>query len=224
MQNKSLSGLFVLGLLGFLGISAIAYPVYDYYQTPRAISAMFVDTSSSNQRFAELIKLVCKARLDQLKDGDIRIDGKFAEQTDIPKNELYTDSQHLRLQQECEQAATQSINIGNRKGTDLNLVLKSMHTEIQKNKQLRLHAVGIIVINAAEPVKGQSAFEPQQFKTEVQELVKDGTLLVLLVSDRELYQQLSDSLLDLSNKVWVRTYEDSRKTIEDVHTLARKKF
>jgi hypothetical protein len=152
-----------------LGLALVAYPIFQDSKTPRIKSVPYRDVFLSDQAFTKEIQNICHQRLEKLIEGDIRIDGKFADRPMVLNNQEYQGKERLNLQNACQNILLPLPGLGKQKGTNLMLALESLDLELQKQRTLDNNekAVIIIAINAAEtaPIKHQSNSKPSKLKS-----------------------------------------------------------
>ncbi len=207
-----------------IGIILLAGPIFIDLKTSRIISALYADVSQSNQEYKFFIKQLCKTHIEHLKEGDIRINGKFADKTFVNSNQAFEERDRLTLQSACKDAATPPEGIGKTPGTPLLPALNSFEQEIQKQRTLgnKNRAIGIFAIQEDEPLKNQSPEKSEEFTAKVESLTKSGNLVLFIGPDVKLQNQLKSALAKVNNTN-VCTYENSKQCLEWAFTTARKK-
>lgn len=196
-------------LAGVLGVPALIE-----VNTPRIISALYIDVSASNQPFQAVVQSICQDRLKYLKDGDVLIDGQFAEQSIAPIHQIYTEQQRANLRANC-QAATQPNGIGKRPGTTPLRAWESLQSLVQSERSQRNHdrVAAVFVIQAAERVLGQPNLDWAKFKQQVQDFVADGNVILIIADQPELQQLLLPLLAEVRN-ARVCTYDDGKDNLK----------
>ena len=194
--------------------SLLGVPALIEANTPRIISALYIDVSASNQPFQALARSICEDRLKYLKDGDVLIDGRFAEQSIVPVHQTYIEQQRAKLRASC-QTATQPDRIGKQPGTTPTQAWESLQSLVQSERSQRNHnrVVAVFVIQAAEPVQGQPELDWAKFKRQVQDFVATGGVVLIIADQPELQQQLMPLLADIRN-ARVCTYHDGKDNLK----------
>lgn len=199
---------------GILGLALVAYPIIQDTKTPRVISVLSTDVSLSDQAFTKEIQNICHQRLEKLIEGDIRIDGKFADRPMVLNNQEYQSKERLNLQNACQNILLPPPGLGKQKGTDLMLALESLDLELQKQRTLGNNekAVIIIAINAAETAPSQTPVKLETLKTNIQKFTESNNIIVFVGPEIEWQSKLKTILSDVKNTN-VCTYSDSQSCI-----------
>jgi hypothetical protein len=215
-------------LFGTLGY-ALVYPTILNLSAAKIVSVVYIDRSLSNSssESLKLIKSLCKSRLNQLQDGDVKVDGVFfAGQVEETNRTPYNGSGN----RECDTSFNPTSHISRvEKGTSPDAVFDNVLEEISKHGQpngVRRSIALTVMLNAAEPVKSsQYQFDPVRFVDKVRRLETEGVTVLLLISDQRLRSQIQKELVEIdgsgSSNIKVNDYSDIESGTEWVHSSAR---
>ncbi|MUG99474.1 hypothetical protein F7734_47195 [Scytonema sp. UIC 10036] len=209
-------------LCGLAGLLLIGVPLLLDGFTHRVVGVLMVDVSQSNQPFQDSLKALCRQYSESLVEGDIRIQGKFADVATILSNQKFAERDRLLLQKQCQQVMVLPAGVGKIPGTSLLDALSRMETEIQHQQSLgnTQPVAAIVAINSAELVNQK----PQSFsliKSKIERIVQKGGAVAIIGSSVNLENQLSQYLMQVKN-TQICTYADSQTCVEDLFEIARK--
>lgn len=213
-------GLTLSGILGFSIWKKNADETADK-AIQRIINVKLVDVSESASKYKSSIQEQCTQNIEQLKEGDIFISGKFAanvsSQAHIVKD---TDE----LEQKCSNAATVPADFLPIKGTSLPLALRRIQTEInlQRNKGINYPVAITLLIHAAEPLEGEAEYDFESIKEDIQNMVeKDNIFLAFIGANTKLQGKLKTSLQDVKN-ISFCSFEEHESCTQNVIQTTRK--
>lgn len=204
------------------GALLLGIPVVIDRVTHRVNGAFLVDVSLSNQPYKAELEKLCHQYTEHLVEGDIRIQGKFADRATILSNQEFQERDRLSLQNQCQQITTQPPGIGQTPGTSLIDALSRLETEIlhQQSQGQTRPVAAVIVIQAAELVNHQQ----QDFtliKSKIASIIQKGGAVAIIGSSVDLQNQLSHQLVSVKN-TQICTYADSQACLEWVFQTVRK--
>lgn len=204
------------------GVLLLGVPIVIDSFIHRVNSAFLVDVSLSNQPYKAELEKLCHQYTEHLVEGDIRIQGKFADRATILSNQEFQERDRLSLQNQCQQITTQPPGIGQTPGTSLIDALSRLETEIhhQQSQGHTRPVAAAIVIQSAELVNHQQ----QDFtliKSKIESIIQKGGAVAIIGSSVDLQNQLSRQLVSVKN-TQVCTYSDSLACLDWLFQTVRK--
>jgi hypothetical protein len=182
----------LIWICGVAGALIVGIPLLIDGFTHRVISTFMVDVSLSNQPYKESLEALCHQYIEHLVEGNVNIQGKFADKVAILSNQEFQERDRLLLQNQCEQIALQPPEIGKTQGTSLIEALSHLETEIQHQQSQGKNqpVAAVIVIQSAELVNHQQ----QDFtliQSKIESIVQKGGAVVIIGPAVDLQNQLS---------------------------------
>ncbi|MBO3458991.1 hypothetical protein G7B40_010245 [Aetokthonos hydrillicola Thurmond2011] len=212
----------LIWLCGFTGVLIVGSPLIMDEFTNRVTSAFMVDVSLSNQPYKTSLEALCHQYIEQLVEGDINIQGKFADKVAILNNQEFQERDRLSFQKQCEQISLQPPGIGKAEGTSLIDTLSRLETEIehQQSQGNNQPVAAVIAIQAAEMVNHQRQ-DFNLIKSKIESIVQKGGAVVMIGPEVDLQNQLSRQLMSVKN-TQICTYSDSQTCLSWLFQKARK--
>ncbi len=201
-------------------VVAIGYSIYQYNRTPRVVVESYYDVSDSIHPYQKAVEEICTAIEDRAIDGDTKIEASFADRVMVNSNAIYEEKQSGT---NCKGISKKPDGVGKQPGTDILAALKSMDGQIQHQRSQgnQQPVVAILVIQAAEPKKGNSTVNPKAIKESIERIAKEGHLVVI-GPEAMLQGQLNQELVKAGN-VKVCTFTQAKDCgINWAFDLARK--
>jgi hypothetical protein len=211
-------------LMGCITIAVLGYPIWLQSKTSKVISIHGSDASNSGLDDPRIPQEICKARSEQLVDGDLAINFDFSDRAEPTFKQTF--GTNTNLTEQCNSISTNPKNrqsqIGKHSGTDPVALMTRIQTAIAAERAKGDQRVVVISIwlQAAEPVEGKP-FDLKAFTKKLETIVQDRAKVTLIGPTGELREMLESPFAG-NQSLTLCTVQDSASCIRSVFEEARK--